>query len=351
MATKLLKINNITRNHSGEITVLDYELIYEVKIERSSSDYVKNSYTPKAGDKLFFTKDCSVPRFKVKTLCDKYDISVTRARDKADAIFISDNFIDSYTEHVWGYSCSKDDFLNHIKKTPFSYDLKVLDMLKFINENGIEKMWMGYVDTDKFDINGFELDVESISIKHCTQEGFNVLRDLYISNNTYIQDDIIKLLNQDVIIDIEMYKQLDIMFESNNSSDIKLAMEAISNSNFEKSAPYILLLLKNNGSNMWNSGFRNHINFKSLIEFFGLHRRRGYTNLSLDNIIDVLKEKNLLTKENIDIFMPLAFEEIKENSNYDHFKISKIKFVEDPLKEDSEDDEEVLNIEDEAPIF
>ena len=78
MATKVLKINSISIDKSNVIESLNYELVYEVKNEKKITDFVKEVYTPKAGDKLFFTKDCSVPRFKVKTLCETKDLSIIK---------------------------------------------------------------------------------------------------------------------------------------------------------------------------------------------------------------------------------------------------------------------------------
>jgi len=224
--------------------------------------------------------------------------------------------------------------------------MQVINLIKFITDNNVEKVCFTYYDSDTFDINGFDLDMNSNHIKYCTQENFDIIRDLFTGNITYIQDDILKILNQDVVIDKEMYKQIDAMLESGDNSNIKIAMEIMANSNYEHSAPYLLLLFKNYGYRIWDSGFRNHVNFKSLVEFFDLNGRRGYTNIDLDEIINILKTKKFLTKETINIFMPLAYDEIKENCSLEHFKVSKIEFL-----DDSKDDEEVLNIEDEEPAF
>lgn len=348
MATKMLIIHNVEQDRSRNVTDIKYELLYEAKSNKNSSDYVKGTYTPKAGDKLFFTKDCTVPRFKVKSLCEKHKISITRDRTKADAVFISERFLDVYIDTNWVYHCSTNAFEVHLKKTPYAYNVKVMEMLKFIKENNIDKICIEYRVKNSFDINGFELETSSDHIRFCTQENFDILRDLFTSKNTHIQDDILKILNEGVIIDKEMYKQIGTMIESSDNSNIKMAMEIMANSDYEKSAPYILLLFKNYGYSLWDSGFRNHVNFKSLVEFFDLSGRRGYNQLDLDEIVDKLKNKNLLTEENIAIFMPLAYDEIKQRASYDHFKVSKIDFIENP---EEENDEEILNIEDEDPAF
>lgn len=346
MASRIVIINKAIRDGSGNINNMEYTLGYEAKSNKNSIDYIKGTYTPTAGDKLFFTKDCTVPRFKVKNLCEKHNLSVTRDRSKATAVFISDKFVEEYISRDWLYICSAEKLKEHIKKTPFSHNMQVINLIKFITDNNVEKICFPYYISDTFDINGFELDMDSNHIRYCTQENFDTIRDLFTGNITYIQDDILKILNQDVVIDKEMYKQIDAMLESGDNSNIKIAMEIMANSNYEHSAPYILLLFMNHGYKIWDSGFRNHVNFKSLVEFFDLNGRRGYTNIDLDEIINILKTKKFLTKETINIFMPLAYDEIKENCSLEHFKVSKIEFL-----DDSKDDEEVLNIEDEEPAF
>ena len=346
MASRILIINTVIKDASGNVSSIEHTIGYEAKSNKNSSDYIKGTYTPTAGDRLFFTKDCTVPRFKVKTLCEKHNLSVTRDRSKATAIFISDKFVEEYISKNWYYQCSAEALKEHIKKTPFSYNVQVINLIKFITDNNVEKLCFHYYNNDVFDINGFELDMKSNHIRYCTQENFDTIKDLFTGNITYIQDDILKILNQDVVIDKEMYKQMDAMLQSGDNSNTKMAMEIMANSNYEHSAPYLLLLFKNHGYRIWDSGFRNHVNFKSLVEFFGVNNRRGYTNLDLDEIINILKSKNFLTKENIGIFMPLAYDEIRDTCSYDHFKVSKIEFIEDP-----KDDEEVLNIEDEDPAF
>lgn len=346
MATKVLNITSLNIDKSNKIEQLSYELVYEVKNEKNITDFVKDVYTPKAGDKLFFTKDCSVPRFKVKTLCEKKDLLVTRDRSKANAIFISNDFLKAFVDNYWLYSCSLETFIKFIEKTPHVSNKSMIDMLGFIIDNKIEKIAVNYHCHNKFNTVSNNLDLVNGNLRICTPENFEMVMGVLTSGNVYIQDDILKILNQDVIIDKDMYLQISTMFTSTDNSNIKIAMEILANSNYEKSAPYILLTFMNHGHSIWDSGFRNHINFKSLVEFFDLNGRRNYTHLDLDEIVDILKAKNFLTKETIDIFMPLAYSEIKDRASYDHFKVSKIKFIEDP-----KDDEEILNIEDEEPIF
>ncbi len=222
MASRILIIDKVIKDASGSVSSIEHIIGYEAKSNKNSIDYIKGTYTPTAGDRLFFTKDCTVPRFKVKNLCEKHNLSVTRDRSKATAVFISDKFVEEYISRGWLYHCSAQALKEHIKKTPFSYNMQVINLIKFITDNNVEKVYFHHYNNDMFDINGFELDMDSGHIRYCTQENFDIIRDLFTGNTTYIQDDILKILNQDVVIDKEMYKQIDAMLDSNDNSNIKI---------------------------------------------------------------------------------------------------------------------------------
>ena len=348
MTTKIVIIDQVRKDNSGSITNIDYRIGYKTTKSKDAQDFIKGTYEPKANDVLFFTKDCTVPRFKVKSFCEKYNTSVTRNSDKATAVFISNNIMDEYISTNWGYRSSIQAFEEYIKKTPYSHDLYLINFRKNLEAEKVEELWFQYHNNDAFDVNGFELDTESNNFKFCTVEDYDLLRNLFLNKNTYIQDDILKILNQDVVIDTEMYKQLSSMLENGETSNVKMAMEIMANSDYEKSAPYLLLLFMNHGHRIWDSGFRRHVNFKSLVEFFDLNGRRNYRNVDLDEIVSILKEKKFLTPESIELLMPLAYNEIKDRVSLEHFKVSKISFVEDPTEEN---DEEILNIEEDEPAF
>jgi|688.fasta_scaffold01243_4 hypothetical protein len=348
MVTKIVIIDQVRKDWSGSITGIDYTIGYKTTKSKNAEDFIKSTYEPKSGDVLFFTKDCTVPRFKVKSFCEKYNTSVTRNKDKATATFISNNIMNTHITNHWGYHCTIEKFENHIKKTPYSYDAYLMNFRKTIETEGVNEIFFFYYNSDAFDINGFKLDIDNCNVKFCSQENFNLLRDLFVNKNVYMQDDILKVLNQDVVIDTEMYKQLSSMLENGETSNVKIAMEIMANSDYEKSAPYLLLLFMNYGYRIWDSGFRNHVNFKSLVEFFDLNGRRNYTHIDLDEIVNVLKAKKFLTPESINMLMPLAYDQIRDRVSLEHFKVSKISFVENPTEEN---DEEILNIEEDEPAF
>ena len=66
----------------------------------------------------------------------------------------------------------------------------------------------------------------------------------YIRKKVYNQNNILRLINDSVILNNDSYDELTKILDSNDDHNIKLAMELIANCDYEKSAVYILLLFK-----------------------------------------------------------------------------------------------------------
>lgn len=347
---KILVINDIiTQTHTSIIEDIKYDVCYEIENNQSINDLIKEKYSPVMGHKLYINADCTIPRFKTKDFCQKYRVSITRDKDKADAVFVSDEFFDKYIKQDWGTHISVSNFENHIKKTSHSHNIKVIAFRKFLQDENIDVLFLPNYDCRyKFDDNGFDMPADHSHFKLCKKSDYDMIGDMLKNNKTYHQDDLLQHLNDNVVLNEDTFKQLKMMLQSRDNSNIKLAMEIMANSKYDESAPFILLLFKEYGESMWNSGFRNHVNFKSLVKFFGLDGRRSYYRCDLDDIVDILRAKKFLTEEAIAKFMPIAFEEISDYVSHRHFKVSKIDFVENP---EEESDEEVLNIEEEDPAF
>jgi hypothetical protein len=104
-------------------------------------------------------------------------------------------------------------------------------------------------------------------------------------------------------MDKERYDSIRRMFISTDDSDLKLAMEAMANSDYEKSSIYLLLLIEEFGPKMDGSKTKNHVNFKSLLKFFEI---TGLSSLNLDGIIRSLLKRKLLNTTNLEILRPKA---------------------------------------------
>ena len=77
--------------------LLQTKIFEEVGIKTDKADI-----DPSTLGKLYFTKSASVPRYKVREVKDKYNLSVIRDSRKADTIVISKNEVKENIQHSWG---------------------------------------------------------------------------------------------------------------------------------------------------------------------------------------------------------------------------------------------------------
>ena len=61
--------------------------------ETDIPNIIKKVYTPQKNDKLYLFPECTIPRFKLKPFCDKYNVSIIRDINKANILFTKNNFI------------------------------------------------------------------------------------------------------------------------------------------------------------------------------------------------------------------------------------------------------------------
>ena len=133
-------------------------------------------------------------------------------------------------------------------------------------------------------------------------------------------DNSIPIINQNVLSSMvntvtmneEIYREMDKMIDSEDSNNCVLAMEMMANCDYEKSAIYLLFLLKNHFYKFRENKVWSHVNFTALKEFFGLKNR---SISDLEDIMAILKEKGLLTSESIPDILSLKQQEV-QNERY-----------------------------------
>lgn len=92
------------------------------------------------------------------------------------------------------------------------------------------------------------------------------------------------------------------MFKSSDKDNHIMAMEIMANSNYVESALYLLMLLEEYGHRIADCNTKNHVNFKSMVSYFGL-RVRDVDNLDPDDVSKKLTSLGLLTTEWLNILL------------------------------------------------
>lgn len=325
---KLISIDRLDKS-DNTIKYSEKEFFDENPLEKA----LQNKYVPKAGDRIYIYPDSNVPRFKLKKFCEKYNTSVAKAKETANVFFMdpevehnSENF---YTKHRYGDFMYKSYFLDFIKRSTRVGDVRYMKLINDLANNneelvyisdtynfeqyGLNKYKLDFVqpgDTDDNDVELVPNCIQSKDLFYCIENqeqqknfAFLVGKDYYHTNA------ILALLNDDAIIDEEMYEGICNLFESSDRADTKVAMEAMANCDYNKSAAYLLMIFYAHQNDIYNSDTKHHVNFKSFLKYFDLSASRS---IDIDDVINKLKSKKLLTTPNLNLVMKKAKELMDE---------------------------------------
>lgn len=323
---------------------------------------LQRKYTPTAGDRIFIYPESNIPRFKLKKFCEQHKVSIAKAKDTANVFFMDDNTCNRdheyFHEDSYPYLMSKDYFLNYIKKATRINDERYVKLIEDLTNSKEDVVYIReYYNFKNTGLNQYTLDFvrkgeededEPSEIANCedrerlyyikTAEQRQAFADID-NKDFYHPDALLALLNEGSVVDKEMYDGIMNLFESEDNNDHKIAMEAMANCDYEKSAVYLLMVFYHHQNEIYNCDTRNHVNFKSFLKFFKLQHGRG---ISIDDMIDRLKDKRLLNSSNLAILMKEAKKVIKNTieGNTGYFVFTDIAPVEEIQKEVAETDAE-----------
>jgi hypothetical protein len=338
--------------------LLIFDEVYSYEGQSGTNDLKMGNgreYTPTSGEKIYFMPGCTVPRTKIKGYCEKHKISVVKSADKADILFFGPKTVKELLKEYYMIKVKKEAFRREINKLYAPGSNKYVDLNNKIDD--CESDWILVNSHLTYAIRGGHYYYNNAY--NWTTIKTEVTSDEYISGHMFVvpddnkmtflekilnkgssfieQDCILKDIN-DTIMDRDMYISLAKMLKSSEDSNHIVAMEVMANCDYEKSAVYLLLLLKDYGRTIARVRSRTYVNFQSMLNFFGL--RTSYTYVTLDNIVRILFCKELLTPENTDILMPLAKGELGDSANTTYFKVATVELVTpEPGVEDEEEEE------------
>jgi len=313
--------------------IIEYEHIWVVpcSVQNLSNSVIKgDAYTPTKGDRIWFYPGCDVPRFKVKQFCVKNDIAVVKYAEKANVKFIGPETIKELVKIQYTHSIPKVDFLKWFDTIMCNAYIEIRELIVKSPNDVIYLEYdarNAFTGKDCFGKNTLDDDLtDHNNILYCTEENHEKLLVLQQDPLIRSQDTILSLLNTGIILDEQMYNDIHRLFESSDKENTKLAMEAMANCDFQKSAVYLLLLMKEYGQKISDSGNRHHVNFKSLIKYFQV---TNLENMTVDNMINSLRGQKLLSVDNLNRLMPLAMERIRQKGDMHNIKIKDVELSEE----------------------
>lgn len=333
---KYLYVSNIEADGDDEpITEIRTEeieacLMKSYESSRQAYDTFTKKYVAQKGDIMYFDSSCTVPRFKLKAFCDKYDVSVSKGPDKATVIFMGPDAFNDYFNrdsvrvvHVNFYK----ELIHKVFPAGHEKGLALLSQL----ENYQEDVVLLHSYDSYYSISNHELleplidsyGEEAFRDEYVLQKNdkCDVKFDILTDPRVFKEDEIIKYINVDNVMDEESYNNVRSLFESSDSGNHMLGMEIMANCDYKRSAVYLLLLFSEYSNAIYNSPSRKHVNFKSLIKFFNLNMRGHY---SLTDILNTLKTTKLATPENIEMVIKFKKQDLVSHDAEDHFVVQTI---------------------------
>jgi hypothetical protein len=349
----------IDKLHKPENTI-DYAHI-EI-FENSPLRGLPRKYKPTAGDRIFIYPDSNIPRFKLKNFCEKHKVSIAKAKETANVFFMDPDSANSsgtyYSTDNYAYLMHRSYFLEYVKKATRVGDKRYIQLITDLTNSQEDVIYLeDYYGFKDQGLNKYKLDIvgkddleddDDDSLVNCESRCklFFIAKpeqkqaiDALIGKDIYHPDALLALLNEGSVVDKEMYDGIMNLFESSDGNDHRVAMEAMANCDYEKSAVYLLMVFYHHQNDIYNSDTKTHVNFKSYLNFFKLQHGRG---ISIDDIIDRLKDKRLLNSSNLAIVMKEAKKVIKNTIEGDteYFVFTDIAPTEEIQKEVAETDAE-----------
>jgi hypothetical protein len=327
------KFINIKLNNSA-----DHETIssFELEILEGADDLNEiinaQGYVPVKGDMIYLLPGVNIPRVKLKDLALNLGIRVVRDPAKANIIFAGRNSVAKITSSRWAYKVSSTFALERIKE---------------ICDDGfyIQNLETAITSTGETDIFGSYDDITNI-IAYNTRNEYNSsyiytidpeyseMYNIVKSKTIYNETELLSNINGDdsTVIDEEVFQQLKNMFDSSDDDNHVLAMEIMANSKYEDSVLYLLMLISQNAYKINSSNTRNHVNFKSMLTYFGW-QPRDVSHVNTDNIIEMIDNKGLLTVDMIKRLYQEYSEDIIRNIYYDDvFEVKEVTIKQEYLE-------------------
>lgn len=335
------KVVNITDRDSitGELT---YRLLY-INTD-SSYDYQthKDIYQsipkvvriPTANDKMYFLSDVTIPRFKIKNFCEKTGARVVKYLESGNYVIIGKKTIEKFFTHEYYVEYDKDQFIYYIDllmstmRFPPLWITNLKQLILDSNENVFVNQ--KYSLTNYFDKDTALCRIDSATHSQISYEKYDRLINIMNLTCDIVEEDVIlRELNKDTVMDKEIFESIQKLFESVDMENTKLAMELMSNCDFGKSAPYLLLLLKEHGNKIYSSTTKHHVNFKGMLNYFDL-TANSIVRMNFNEILRVITSKKLLYKSSIQVLKDVILEDMATSTYY---KTTDIIFIDENEEE------------------
>ena len=294
------------------------------------------TYLFKPTDKLFFLTGCTVPRFKVKQLCEVTGMARVKAIENSTVIIYGNKTEKDIIELTTSYyNVNKDLFLkfianNYSETTPEIEELKTIlndpetfHVVQLDNYN-VKYVMQGQnpnASWVKVRVDDKQFSYETLwKTEENKIDSFDKMLE---SGMTIVhQNDLLNIININNLMDQEMYEQTDKMFNSEDVNNHVLALEIMANCDYEKSALYLWLLIKDHRNKIYDRPESRHVNYQALCNFFNI--RRDHRVYDIEDIVKDLSKRNLINSSHKELLYNLSKEERSDSLNTRYYTVTNI---------------------------
>lgn len=286
-------------------------------------------YIPQRGDKLFFLPGCTVPRFKMKKFCEEYKTAMVKYKESATALFVGPDTISALVKSCETYRIKADYFKAQVQRYCGPAFIEMVDQVTaeyvYVSGSSIKDQMLNLTQGHTLNLSPTHCGARSTIFR--SEADLKTFQHIQEASNIFHQRDVTRRLNSGAEMDENQFQLIKRLFRSTDYKDVKVAMEIMANCDYEKSAVYLLLLIHEFGTKpMVSCPLVDHVNFKALLKFFGLS---SVVNVSLDKVIETLINNKLLSRNNLDVIMPIAQEILKQKTGLSYFECGEFKFSEE----------------------
>ena len=265
---------------------------------------ISKGYTPAQGDTIYLMPGVNIPRAKLKDLALNQGIKVVRDSDKANVIITGRATPGKLLNGSWYYTAPAakiEEYLDKVNVDDYYKD----NLRTAMQSSESDNVYFNY--STKVSINQHVVTSVFTGASHHyyhIDDDWKELIEECQNKVVYDESELLAMINGDdaVTISNEVYTQLREMFKSSDKDNHIMAMEIMANSNYVESALYLLMLIEEYGHRIADCNTKNHVNFKSMVSYFGL-RVRDIEYLDPDDVSKKLVSLNLLTTEWLNILL------------------------------------------------
>lgn len=292
------------------------------------------NYLFKPTDKLFFLGGCTVPRFKVKQLCEVTGMTTVKAIENSTVTIYGDDTERSITREDFSYyNIDKDKMLTFIEQ---NYKLGDPNVIK-IKDILADPETFDIVNLDGYSMQSILTGSETWVLHPVSKNRPTFHKSVWVTEEKKIadfdkmledgrtvvhQNDLLSIININNVMDREMYEQACKMFESEDESNHVLAIEIMANCDYEKSALYLYLLIKDFRHKIYDRPESKHVNYQALCKFFNI--KRDHRLHDLEDLIKELSQRNFINSSHREELLRLSTEEGTERLSNKYYTIAQI---------------------------